>query len=127
MASRHLYSIDAGLLSDPAKSDADLSAAVVDHGIKGAGDGMANDDKGRVYASDEQRNQILRREPDGRFDTLVQDPALDWIDTVTVAGDGYLYFTVNQLDRQVMFNRCQDLRQKPYLIYRTPVDAKPAR
>ncbi|MGW3622489.1 hypothetical protein [Streptomyces sp. NPDC000880] len=46
---------------------------------------------------------------------------------MTVAGDGYLYFTVNQLDRQAMFNRGQDLRQKPYLIHRTPVDAKPAR
>jgi sugar lactone lactonase YvrE len=48
-----------------------------------------------------------------------------WPDTMCVANDGYLYFTANQLDRQMRFNEGQDLRQKPYYLFRAKIDARP--
>ncbi|WP_405494557.1 L-dopachrome tautomerase-related protein [Nocardia sp. NBC_00511] len=126
MTSRHLYSIDAALLADPAQNDATLAKAVVDQGVKGVSDGMTADDKGNLYTTDQERNQILRRLPDGRYETQVQDPGFDWIDSVTVAEDGYLYFTVNQLNALPPFNDGKDMRQKPLHLYRTKVDAGPA-
>ena len=48
-----------------------------------------------------------------------------WPDTLCVANDGYVYFTANQLDRQKNFHQGQDLRQKPYYLFRAKIDARP--
>jgi putative heme-binding domain-containing protein len=45
--------------------------------------------------------------------------------TRLMAHDGHLFFTANQLHRQAGFHRGQDLRQKPYGLFRTPIDAGP--
>jgi sugar lactone lactonase YvrE len=39
--------------------------------------------------------------------------------------DGYLYVTANQLHRQARFNAGQDLRQKPYSLFRIHIDRQP--
>jgi len=48
----------------------------------------------------------------------VVDPRALWPDTLSLASDGYLYFTANQLERQARFNDGKDLRQKPYALFR---------
>ena len=65
------------------------------------------------------------READGSFETLVCDPRLLWPDTLSLARDGYLYFTANQLHRQPGFHQGRDLRQKPYTLFRIKVGAEP--
>jgi hypothetical protein len=45
-----------------------------------------------------------------------------WPDTLSLAADGYLYFTVNQIERQPPFNDGHDLRVKPYVLFRVKVD-----
>ena len=44
---------------------------------------------------------------------------------MSVASDGYLYFTANQLHRQAQFHEGQDLRVKPYTLFRVRIDAGP--
>ncbi|MER6590681.1 hypothetical protein ABT214_02170 [Micromonospora purpureochromogenes] len=68
---------------------------------------------------------MLRRRPDGEFETVVHDARLLWPDTLPVATDGHLYVTANQLHRQPKYQRGQDLRRKPYALFRTPIDAGP--
>ena len=46
---------------------------------------------------------------------------------VPVASDRHLYATANQLDRLAPFHGGQDLRRKPYLLVRLPIDAGPVR
>jgi hypothetical protein len=46
---------------------------------------------------------------------------------VVAASDGYLYFTVNQLNGMASFNNGQDARVRPFKIYRTPIDGKPVK
>ena len=50
-----------------------------------------------------------------------------WPDTMSIADDGYVYFTANQLDRQKQFHEGQDLRRKPYYLFRAKIDARPVR
>lgn len=127
LASRRWYSVDAGALADRTVGDADVAATVVDEGDKGgASDGLETDDKGRLYLTSGEHNAILRRLPDGSFETLVHDPRLLWPDTMSVA-DGYLYVTANQLYRQDKYQLGKDLRRYPYSLFRVAIDAGPVR
>lgn len=124
LSSRHLYAVPTALRRDPSVSEAVLAAAVQDLGVKGASDGLAEDDRGRIYATDYENNAIHRL-AEGRWETIAQDPRLLWPDTLSVGTDGYLYVTANQLHRQAGFHQGVDRRQQPYLLLRLPIGAGP--
>lgn len=60
----------------------------------------------------------------GTWSTLVHGQEILWPDTFSVAHDGYLYFTVNQLHRQPGFHGGKDMRIKPYALMRVKIDEK---
>lgn len=127
LASRRLYSVDAHALWDPASSEDDVAATVVDEGDKGTGaDGLETDDQGRIYITSYEHDAVLRRHPDGTYEGLVHHPRLLWPDTLSVAADRHLYVTANQLHRQAPYQG-QDERRPPYALFRTPIDAGPVR
>jgi sugar lactone lactonase YvrE len=123
LSSRHLYSVPTALLLDRSASDDAVGNAVVDLGEKGASDGLESDDKGRVYATAYEHNSVRVRQTDGEWKTIAHDPRILWPDTLSVASDGYLYVTANQLHRQAQFHEGQDLREKPYVLFRLKIDA----
>jgi sugar lactone lactonase YvrE len=125
LSSRHLYSVPTALLLDRSDNERAISDSVVDLGEKGASDGLESDDKGRVYAGDYEHNGIRQRQTNGEWRTIVHDPRVLWPDTMSLAADGYLYFTANQLHRQAQFHEGKDLREKPYVLFRIKVDAGP--
>lgn len=126
LSGRHLYAVPTALLRDPQVTEAQLSAAVKDLGEKGASDGLESDASGAVYAGDYERNAIRKLSVDGQWTTLAHGPEILWPDTLSVGPDGYLYFTVNQLNRQPGFHGGKDLRQKPYALLRVKINASPA-
>jgi sugar lactone lactonase YvrE len=126
LSSRKLYSASVDALADPAVSDAQIAATVQDHGDKGTGaDGLEFDNRNRLYITAYEHNSVLRRTPDGLYETVVHSPHILWPDGFAISRDGYLYFTVNQLHRQPRFHRGQDLREKPWVLFRTKIDAGP--
>jgi sugar lactone lactonase YvrE len=126
LSSRHLYSASVDALADQSKSEQDVEATVRDLGEKGgASDGLESDAQGRVYLSDYEHNAIHRRAQNGAIETIAHDPQVLWPDTLSLAGDGYLYFTANQLHRQPQFYGNKDLRQKPYVLFKVKVDGTP--
>jgi len=125
LSSRHLYSIPTALLRDRDASDDALARAVVDLGEKGASDGLEQDDKGRIYAGDYEHNSIRQRQSDGEWITIAHDPRILWPDTLSIAKDGYLYFTANQLHRSAAYHNGKDLREKPYALFRIKIDGGP--
>ena len=128
LASRRLYSVSTAALRDFNASDADVAATIIDHGEKGMSDGLESDTQNRVYCTQPETNSISRRLPNGLFETVVKSDRLLWPDTMSLAGDGYLYVTSNQLNRQKGYNFGKDLRQKPYSLFRVRVrDAQPIR
>lgn len=126
LASRHLYRVPTDALLDEKRSDDEVGKAVDDLGDRGfASDGLESDDKGRIYLTDYEHNAILRRALDGQYETVAHDPRMLWPDTMSVAADGYLYLTANQLHRQKNYQNGKDLREKPYALFRVKVDAGP--
>lgn len=125
LASRRLYSVSVDALVNE-QSEEQVAATVVDHGEKGgASDGLESDSQNRIYVTNYEHNAIFRRLPNGMYETLVYDPRVLWPDTLSVARDGYLYFTANQLHRQPRYHEGKDLRQKPYSLFRTRINANP--
>ena len=87
---------------------------------------LESDAEGNIYSTNYEHNAILRlRHYDRMWETLVCDPRLLWPDTLSLATDGYLYVTANQLHRQARFNKGKDARIKPYTLFRTRVNAQP--
>jgi sugar lactone lactonase YvrE len=123
LTSRHLYSVSIDALADRSRPEGEVAATVRDLGEKGgAGDGLESDAQGRVYLSDYEHDAIRRWSTTGAIETLVHDPRVLWPDTMSLAADGYLYFTANQIERGAGFHNGQDLRQKPYVLFRVKVD-----
>ena len=126
LGSRKLYSVDTNALSDQSLKEQEVGATVIDGGDRGgASDGLESDSAGNIYSTNYEHNAILRRSPDKRWETLTHDPRLLWPDTLSLATDGYLYVTANQLHRQARFHKGKDLRRKPYSLFRIRIDAQP--
>ena len=125
LASRRLYSVSTSLLRNGKASEAVIENSIIDHGEKGMSDGLESDAQGRVYVTLPEQNAIARRLPNGLYQTVVRDPRLLWPDTLSIAGDGYLYVISNQLHRQKGYNYGKDLRVKPYSLFRVQIDGTP--
>ena len=127
LISRRLYSVAIDALVDRLLDDQSVAATVIDEGDKGGGaDGLESDAAGYIYATSYEHQAILRR-AEGEWETVVHDPRLMWTDTLSVAADGYLYVTANQLHRQAKYQKGKDLRQKPYTLFRVRINAQPVR
>jgi sugar lactone lactonase YvrE len=124
LSSRHLFSVPTAALLDLSLTDAQIAAQIKDLGMKGASDGLAEDDQGRIYGGDYEHDAI-RRYAGGKWETISQNPRILWPDTFTVGTDGYLYFTANQLHRQAPFHKGVDMRRQPYELLRIKIGAGP--
>jgi sugar lactone lactonase YvrE len=126
LMSRRLYSVSVDALMDHSVSPEEVAATVMDHGDRGgASDGLESDSDGSIYCTNYEHNSIQRFTPDAQWELVAHDPRLLWPDTMSLAMDGYLYVTANQLHRQARFNGGQDLRQQPYSLFRIRVDKQP--
>jgi sugar lactone lactonase YvrE len=125
LSSWNLYSVSTDALVDRSLTDPQVAQTVKDEGPKVASDGLESDADNNLYVTSYDHNAILRRKPDNSYETLVFDPRVLWPDTLSVATDGYLYFIANQLHRQPQFHEGKDLREKPYMLFRTHIGAKP--
>src|SRR4026207_1703428 len=80
-----------------AVKDEQAAQAVQDLGPREfASDGLECDEQGRLYRTDYENNAIRRRNLDGRYEIIAQDPRMIWPDSMSIGTDGYLYFTANQ-------------------------------
>ena len=125
ISSRQLYSVRIDALMDRAKSESDVAKTIKDLGVKGMCDGMESDAQGNVYFGDEEKAQIKVGRPGGPYTVLAQARSLDWLDTLSVAANGYLYVMTNQLQRLPSYHNGKDLRVKPYKLYKVKIDGTP--
>ncbi len=126
--STKLYAVSTAMLRDRSKSDSQVAGTVRIATGKMPSDGLESDAAGNVYMTDPVTDSIHRWSPaTGLTETLAHDPRLLWPDTMSVAGDGYLYVTSNQLHRQPTMHNGQDLRQRPYQLFRLRIDQQPVR
>jgi sugar lactone lactonase YvrE len=131
LGSRRLYSVATDELVDRRFDEYQVGSTVIDEGDRGgASDGLETDADGYIYSTNYEHNAVLRRlagDTGKEWETVVHDPRLLWPDTMSVADDGYLYVTANQLHRQAKYQDGKDLRRKPYVLFRVNIDARPVR
>ena len=126
LGTRKLYSVETDALADRSLDEREVAATVTDEGDRGgASDGLESDAAGHIYSTNYEHNAILRRRLDREWETVVHDPRLLWPDTMSLAVDGYLYVTANQLHRQARYQKGRDLRRKPYTLFRLRIDSEP--
>ena len=125
LSSRDLYSVSVDALADETSTDEQVAATLTKETHNFASDGLESDAQGRIYLTDWEHNAIQVRTGENQFKTLVTDPRMWWPDTMSLAADGHLYFTCNQLHRQAKFHNGKDLRQKPYYLFRVQTDGRP--
>ncbi|EME85765.1 uncharacterized protein MYCFIDRAFT_213984 [Pseudocercospora fijiensis CIRAD86] len=125
IAGRFLYSVPTAALRDTSSGAFDRAQAQVKNlGEKGISDGMETDSNGVVYAGNVEQDAISMYNPATTYATeFVRDPRINWVDTMSIASDGYLYFTVNQLNYLNAIYPgqglpLQDRRKKPYVAFR---------
>jgi sugar lactone lactonase YvrE len=128
LASRRLYSVSVDALADRDLDDDAVAETVVDHGQKGASDGLETDERGRIYATNYEHGAVLRTSDAGEtWEPVAHRPEMLFVDTLAVAADRHVYMTVNQLHRQAQYQGGEDLREPPYLLMRAAIDAGPVR
>ena len=117
---RYLYSVPTVRLRDRGvTSEIMAQASVVNHGQKGVSDGLETDSNGLIYAGNLEDNSVEVFNPaNGTISVFSRDPRYGWVDTLAVAADGYIYFTVNQLFRSPSYYPGTDRRVKPFVLFR---------
>ncbi|KAL8832308.1 MAG: hypothetical protein Q9191_000362 [Dirinaria sp. TL-2023a] len=117
---RYLYSVPTARLRDRSvTSEIMAQASVVNHLQKGVSDGLETDSNGLIYAGNLEDNSIELFNPaNGTVSLFARDPRMGWVDTLSVATDGYVYFTVNQIWRSPLFYPGTDRRLKPFALFR---------
>lgn len=113
-----LYRIEVAALTDPALSEADLSAKVEKVASTGVCHGMIADAKGNIYLTDSPGKAIRYVTPKGELQTLVQDDRLIWPDSFGIGSDGFLYLTAAQINRNARFQGGQDRFDYPFRAYK---------
>ncbi|KAL9054541.1 MAG: hypothetical protein Q9162_004097 [Coniocarpon cinnabarinum] len=123
---RFLYSVPTQLLrAQGGESDAQAVAAIKNLGEKGISDGLETDSNGIVYAGNAEQDAVSMYNPLTTFATVFKrDPRINWVDTMSIATDGNLYFTVNQLNYLFAIYPGQgvpaiDRRERPFVLFRT--------
>ncbi|KAL6805097.1 major royal jelly domain-containing protein [Trichoderma sp. SZMC 28012] len=117
---RSLYGIETKYLLDNSHNSDVLSKSQIQVlGDKGLSDGLETDSNNNIYGGNMEDNSIIKFNPKtGLVQPFVRDPRLSWTDTLSVATDGYLYFTENQLWRAPIYWGGIDRRVKPYAMFR---------
>ncbi|KAI0438836.1 major royal jelly protein-domain-containing protein [Xylaria telfairii] len=114
-ASRYMYSLPTTRLRDRSSTSELLAQqSVVNHGQKGASDGFETDSNNLIYVGNNELNSINIFNPaNGTTYPFVRDPRINWVDTMSVATDGYLYFTSNQV--------LEARKTRPFALFRAPL------
>ncbi|EIM89727.1 uncharacterized protein STEHIDRAFT_108398 [Stereum hirsutum FP-91666 SS1] len=131
LASRDLYRVPtAALRINPANENlaflkaADSVQYLGQYG--GQADGLETDSTGKIYLTSPEHNSINTFDPEtGMVFPFVRSPIMAWPDTLSVANDGFIYATLNQLWLSPGFQNGTDNRVKPFALVRAPIDGKP--
>jgi len=122
LSSRFLYSIPTAALRDHSFPLSEQAAqdAVQTLGQKGGtNNSFEGDSNGLIYIAAPESNSINVYDPSTlQVSVFVRDPRIIWPDSLCIADDGYLYFTVNQDMYQPIWNNGTDLRVLPGALLR---------
>jgi sugar lactone lactonase YvrE len=119
LSGHSLYRIKTAVLRDAALSPAQVQAAVEKLPDAPACDGMEIDSKNNLYLTNFEAGAILRRTPEGKIETVVQEQRLEWPDTFAWDPDGNnIYFTTSAIHKTPNWNKGVGQPREPFRIYK---------
>lgn len=124
LTSDYIYSVETKYLRVDPSTDALAQKYAFNNVLNlgqrgGNANGFAGDSLGNVYQLMPESNAIYRLNTTTTLtERYVRDPRIIWCDSANVGFDGYLYFNINQLPYQPLWNNGTDLRVHPGLILR---------
>ncbi|KAI4594238.1 hypothetical protein KJ359_008513 [Pestalotiopsis sp. 9143b] len=123
LGGRKLYSCATSLLRARGPTSELLAQqGVTSHGEKGASDGFETDSNGYIYVGNNENNAVNLFNPaNGTTVPFVRDPRINWVDTMSVAADGNLYFTVNQINLSPASYPGTERRVRPFALFSAPL------
>ncbi|XP_006463858.1 hypothetical protein AGABI2DRAFT_138136 [Agaricus bisporus var. bisporus H97] len=130
IASRDLYRVETSALRRNTNNDTLAFLLAADSvqflgEVGGQADGLESDNTGKIYISSPEHNSINVFDPDtGLVSVFVRSPILAWADTMSVADDGFIYATVNQLWLSAGFQNGVDKRTRPFALVRIKIDGE---
>lgn len=119
LTGKTLYRISTDDLLDESLSEEALGEKVVNVALTPVPDGMLETGNGSLYLTALETNSILHFDPKSReVAALIEDPRLQWPDTLALSKEGYLYITASQIHRTPKFNKGENKQQGPFTLYR---------
>jgi len=115
LTGRSLYRIRTIWLQDSSLSEQELGDRVEFVAKTGVADGIEFGKDGNLYLTSLEYNALRRFTPEGKVETVVQDPGLKWPDSIFIVPGGDIYVTTSQL-------HLGPKRVDPYRIYRVAAD-----
>ena len=115
---RTIYQVPAASFDN----EATLKTSIKKFGIKSFCDGIAVDANENIYITNIEKAEISVFNKKNGFRTLATLPeGQSWPDGLYVAKDGYVYGTVDQLNRTAALNNGKDISTGPYFVIRAPL------
>lgn len=118
VTAQQLYRIRTADLQNQALSATDLQLKVSSVAQKTMSDGISTDAAGNVWITDPEHSSVLRLDPEGRLQTVVQSPRLRWPDGLSFGPDGWLYVTSSALHQVIGLPPSSVAQHAPYQVFR---------
>jgi sugar lactone lactonase YvrE len=119
MHSDDLWRIRTEDLRNDKLSSEELASRVQRHGSKAPSDGISIDGAGNVYVTDITRKAIGVTSANGSYSILAQsNEHLAWPDGISAGPDGWMYATVNKLNRSAQLSGGENRSTPPYYVVR---------
>lgn len=118
--------IETRYLNDEAMPDSERAKHVRLFLNNGTAGGTAIDAKGNLYVSDTEHDAVLKVSPEGKAETLVQDPRLVWVDAMWITPDGRLWMPAAQMSHTPSFNDGKSEVHYPMQVFTVPIGDGPS-
>lgn len=112
------YKIPTKLIRE-GKSNTEIATQVKIEGNKPISDGVSTDAEGNHFFTNIQNGSIDVLGTNGKLQTLVKDPLIQWPDNVRFGEDSWLYISVNQLHKSPFFAGGKEEGEPPFYILKT--------
>jgi len=114
----YLYRIATQYLVNPSIDPQTLSTKIEKVAKTGVCHGMIADAQGNIYLSVSTEKAIKYLSPDGKLHMLSQNDQYIWPDSFGIGGDGYLYFTCSQVNRNASYNSGKSAYSYPFKAFK---------